>query len=627
MDTRARDDTLITKIQYEFPMIIGRMSREEVSLLAGLEKPTEVFEDVDGLLEEILRNGLVALQNLPELRPELFTSGVIELWRGGIEKEEIPLEDVTTRDRLPTLVAQRMTGSKQDEVGKSLVFHLVDIFAEENCFFDEVETELQRRKAGDEVEEVIRKLVRGQVIVRKGDIIDDEDLIRIRAIGESAVTFNINTIVGTAILLAIIYAVAFMLLGKNFFGKSLSDNEVYFLTGMAFLYIVIASALTQVPWESNWIPVSVLIPIGLFGILATLIIETRIGFIFTVLLSLLGLLIFRMDAFAFLFSFLSGMASCAVVLSVERRIDLVKAGLLIALINFLLILMVGLLRSLQSVPVLQALGWGLATGFSCGILSLGFLPILEHAMNTSTRFRLMELSDLNSPIFKKMLNLAPGTYNHSIMVANLAESACTKIGANALLARVGGYYHDIGKIDSAKYFIENQRESNLHDELKPRLSAAVIRSHVKVGIEKAKEFGLPKEVIGIISQHHGKGLISYFYQRALNDGKTEKNGKISSNDFSYSGEWPKSKEAAVVMLADAAEAAARTLKNPTVGKLEKFIWNIIMDKFDSGELQRSNLTFADLEDIKNSFVHILAGYYHSRIEYPSQKEDQTEEAI
>jgi putative nucleotidyltransferase with HDIG domain len=239
-------------------------------------------------------------------------------------------------------------------------------------------------------------------------------------------------------------------------------------------------------------------------------------------------------------------------------------------------------------------------------------------MNAATRFRLMELSDLNAPIFKKMLSLAPGTYNHSGIVANLAETACQEIGANALLARVGAYYHDIGKIEQAKYFIENQRELNLHDELKPSLSVAVIKSHVKVGVEKAKELGLPKEVIEIISQHHGKGLISYFYQRALDSEKIE---KVSSEDFSYSGEWPQTKEAAVVMLADAAEAASRTLKKPSVARLGKLIWSIIIEKFNSGELNRSNLTFNDLEKIKNSFVHLLAGYYHSRIEYPNQKEE------
>jgi len=224
---------------------------------------------------------------------------------------------------------------------------------------------------------------------------------------------------------------------------------------------------------------------------------------------------------------------------------------------------------------------------------------------------------LNAPILKRMLSLAPGTYNHSISVANLAESATSAIGANALLARVGAYYHDIGKIEQAEYFIENQTSYNKHDALKPSLSAAVIKSHLKMGIEKARELALPQEVQEIIAQHHGRGVIKYFYQRALENGEKT---NVSTDDYSYQGYRPSSREAAVVMLADTVEAATRTLKKPTIAKLEKFVWDIIMEKFTTQELGDSQLTFHDLETIKKSFVQVLAGYYHSRIEYPKVKE-------
>jgi putative nucleotidyltransferase with HDIG domain len=617
-DQQSIEETLLAKIQFEFPMLAGKMRKESLSQLLSVSDVEEIFESVNLLLDQVMREGLADFQDLREKKPELFTSGMIELWRGGIEKEEIPVDRIITLSRLRTWAETSLESSALQEGEKSLVSQLLSVFAEENCFFDELETEAKRKKAMEEIEEVIRKLVKGQVIVRKGDIIDEETLTKITAIGESALTVNINSIAGTAIFLSIVFVLAFFLLGERYSGKTFTMSQIYFLVGSALAYLIVASFLTQIPWESKWIPASVLLPTGLFSILVSLIITTRVGIIFTVLLALLGLPIFGMDLFAFLFVLLSGISGCAVVISVEKRIDLIKAGIFLSLYNCIVILMLGFLKSYQSVSFLHALGWGIGNGFSCSILSLGFLPILEHMLNASTRFRLMELSDLNSPIFKKMLSLAPGTYNHSIMVANLAESSCTRIGANALLARVGGYYHDIGKIDQARYFIENQKELNLHDDLKPSLSAAVIKSHVKVGIEKAKEHKLPKEVIDIIAQHHGKALISYFYQRALNNGKNE---KVSSDDYTYTGEWPKTKEAAVVMLADAAEAASRTLKNPSVAKLEKFLWSIIMDKFNSGELNKSNLTFNELEEIKNTFVHVLAGYFHSRIEYPSRKEE------
>ncbi len=618
LEQKSIEEILITKFQFEYPMIAGKLRKEDLASLSSISDVDAIFENGSLFLEQVMREGLANLHALREERPELFTSGMIEIWRRGIEKDEIPVDRIITLERLAVWTESKLEGSILKEVQKSLVHRLLSAFAEENCFFDERETETKKKKAMEEIEEVARKLVKGQVVVRKGDIIDEEMLTKITAIGESALTVNFNSIAGTAMLLSIVYVLAFFLLSPRFSGKSFSMNEIYFLIGAALVYVVVASFSVQFPWESKWIPISVLLPTAVFTILVSLIISTRVAILFTVLLSLLGLPIFGMDLFAFLFIFLSGTAGCAVVMSVERRIDLIKAGIFLSLYNCIILLMLGFLKSFQAISFLYALGWGIGSGFSCSILSLGFMPILEHMMNASTRFRLMELSDLNSPIFKKMLSLAPGTYNHSIMVANLAESACTRIGANALLARVGGYYHDIGKIEQARYFIENQRELNLHDDLKPSLSAAVIKSHVKVGVEKGKEQKLPKEVIDIIAQHHGKALISYFYQRALD---SEKNEKVSSDDYTYTGEWPKTKEAAVVMLADAAEASSRTLTSPSVAKLEKFLWSIIMDKFNSGELNKSNLTFNELDEIRDTFVHVIAGYFHSRIEYPNQKEE------
>ncbi|MGA2480578.1 MAG: HDIG domain-containing metalloprotein [Spirochaetia bacterium] len=225
----------------------------------------------------------------------------------------------------------------------------------------------------------------------------------------------------------------------------------------------------------------------------------------------------------------------------------------------------------------------------------------------------MELSDLNSALFKRMLSQAPGTYTHSISVANLAETASEAIGANALLARVSAYYHDIGKVDQADYFVENQKAYNRHDELRPSLSVAVIKSHVRIGIEKARELKLPQAIIDIIAQHHGRGLITYFYHRAVKEGK---NPRVSRDDYSYPGVRPRSKEAAVLMLADSVEAASRTLKRPTEARLDAFVHEMIMEKFTSGELGDSMLTLRDLELIRKSFVHILEGYFHTRIEYP-----------
>ena len=228
----------------------------------------------------------------------------------------------------------------------------------------------------------------------------------------------------------------------------------------------------------------------------------------------------------------------------------------------------------------------------------------------------MDLSDLNNPVMKKMLVTASGTYNHSLMVASLAEAACNEVGANPLLARVGAYYHDIGKMDNPEYFVENQGGGeNIHKEINPSLSASVIRTHVKRGIERAHALRLPKPVIDIISEHHGNQVIAYFYNEAL-----KINPDVSPEDYSYSGNPPSTKESAVVMLADTVEAACRSLDKPSVPRLEKFITTLMTAKIDQKQLEDCNLTFNDITKIHDAFVQILAGYYHSRTKYPDQKD-------
>ncbi|MDR3247590.1 MAG: HDIG domain-containing protein, partial [Treponema sp.] len=269
--------------------------------------------------------------------------------------------------------------------------------------------------------------------------------------------------------------------------------------------------------------------------------------------------------------------------------------------------------------------WAAFNGLASGMLVVGVLPPLEHALNAVTAFRLIELSDLNNSTLKALFTAAPGTYSHSIMVANLAEAACHDIGANPILARVGSYYHDIGKMDNPSYFVENQTDYNRHDDIAPRLSATVIRSHVKLGVERGQALGLPQAVIDVIAEHHGNSVITWFYSKAQQQESAEGKSDVNIADFTYPGNPPRSRESAVVMLADVTEAAVRTLQKPTAPKMEKFIQELIDAKVEHGQLAESELTFRDLEAIKKAFVRVLVGYYHSRIEYPKAAEPSPEE--
>jgi putative nucleotidyltransferase with HDIG domain len=423
-------------------------------------------------------------------------------------------------------------------------------------------------------------------------------------------------IIGTIFLVFLIYILFIILSGQRITGKQLNNREKYLLASIIGIYITGSILLNNLSPGFDGFPVSLLIPTSLFIMLISVFMGTRLAMIMALALPLGAYFAGAFDNYSFVISLVSGAAASTVLHNAKNRMSLIKAGLVIAAANCTAVIVILLIRQagLYDYPVL--IFWAALNGIFSGMFTLGFLPPLEHALNAVTSFRLMVLSDLNAPLLRKLFTAAPGTYSHSLMVANLAEQACQDIGANALLARVGAYFHDVGKIENPDYFIENQTSHNRHDEINPRLSATIIRSHVKVGVEKAYSLGLPKDVISIISEHHGNSIISWFYNKA-----TEQEELVNSEDFTYPGNPPHSKESAVVMLADITEAAVRTLNKPTAGKIEKFIEQLFDAKIDHGQLSKSELSFRDLEIIKKAFFKVLAGYYHSRIEYTKLKED------
>ena len=300
---------------------------------------------------------------------------------------------------------------------------------------------------------------------------------------------------------------------------------------------------------------------------------------------------------------------------------MVFVSLILAFMDSVMVVLIAVIFNEKFAHMPIIIGGVAANGFLSGILALGFITPVEFLLNTASVFRLMDLSDLNNPVMRKMLVTASGTYQHSQMVAQLAENACRDIGANALVARVGAYYHDIGKMDQSEYFVENQTNGiNKHNAMKPSLSVSVIRSHVRKGVEKAHQLHLPQQIIDIIEEHHGNNIIAYFYEEAKKE-----NPNVNPADYSYTGNPPSTKESAVVMLADTVEAACRTLENPTEERLDKFIQMLINGKAEHHQLDKCDLTFSDITTIKDAFVKLLVGYYHNRIEYPDQK-DPAEDA-
>lgn len=471
-------------------------------------------------------------------------------------------------------------------------------------------------------------VTKGEKIIRKGFPITEEGFSKLRKMSASPLYIDYRAFANSELyllLLSIMWYLLFTFISVN---RKLLFKEPL-LQVIFFLAVYAVTAFCgKLPLFSSPYSICVVIPSALFIMIVTILYGNLSALLLSIVMSIGVLCATNWQIPTFLMTLASSLTAAAIVRKIERRLDLVFAGLMIAVFNIVFVLLFSVIfnETFDDIPKLMI---GLAiNGFLSGILTLGFLTPLEIILNTASVFRLMDLSDNNTPIFKQMQIQTNGTYNHSMMVAQLAEAGCREIGANSLLARVGAYYHDIGKMDQSEYFVENQVNGmeNKHNDLNPTLSASVIKSHVRKGVEKARQLHLPQAVIDIISEHHGNSIITYFYNSAK-----EKDPSLDEDDFRYPGIPPTTKESAVVMLADTVEAACHTLENPTSQRLDKFITMLINQKVENKQLDNCDLTFRDISKIKAAFVNLLTGYYHNRIKYQNQQDPdeapaKTEEA-
>lgn len=458
---------------------------------------------------------------------------------------------------------------------------------------------------------------KGEKIIRKGFPITEEGYAKLKKMSESPVYIDYRAFADSVIYHILMCVLFFFFFSRIYFKMKMIEIKEL-ITECTFYVIVFASIIfgSKITYFSSPFTLCAIIPSSLFIFLISILFGQLNAVFFSIMISLAVLNATSYQIVPFLFVLSTSFASTRLVRKIDHRTDMIFVSVLQSILNAVFYL---IFKIVFNEPVSMGLG-GLVgvtlNGFFSGILCLGLLTPLEILLNTASVFRLMDLSDLNNPFMKKMLVTASGTYNHSLMVASLAEAACNEIDANPLLARVGAYYHDIGKMDNPEYFVENQGGGgNIHKDLNPSLSVSVIRSHVKRGIEKAHSLRLPKPVVDIISEHHGNQVIAYFYNAAR-----QIDPNVSPEDYSYTGNPPTSKESAVVMLADTVEAACRTLEKPSVPRLEKFINTLVSSKIEQEQLDNCNLSFSDVTKIQAAFVQILAGYYHSRTKYPDQKD-------
>ncbi|AZT91649.1 HDIG domain-containing protein [Caldicellulosiruptor changbaiensis] len=403
------------------------------------------------------------------------------------------------------------------------------------------------------------------------------------------------------LILVLFLSVYFYLFEREFIN---SCKDMIAVSTILILNLFLIKFLTPIPTFA--------IPACMGIVLISLLIDVRIAIVFNIVVSIITLLIVGDKNLDFaLYLFIGGSLSSIVSHKIQSRMQFISHGFLASLISALFVLAIELVYQTDEEMVLyNPINSFVGTALSF-VLAYGTLPIWEYIFDYATPIRLMELSNPNHPLLKRLLLEAPGTYHHSLIVGNLAEVACEAVGGNYLLARIGAYYHDIGKLKRPFYFKENQIvEEDPHNKITPTLSALIITSHTKDGVEIGKEYKLPKQVLDIIRQHHGTTKVAFFYGKAL-----IQNQQVSEQKFRYEGPVPQSKEAAIVMLADSVEAAVRALSSPTPQLIETTIRGIIYEKLMDGQLNSSNLTFKELETICESFIKVLTGVFHKRVSH------------
>ena len=487
-----------------------------------------------------------------------------------------------------------------------------------NLFYDAAQTKERLKQASDSISGVTVEVKRGEMVTQKGLLVNPKDQLRLIQIQKRMAKKQLEnrlSAVGLFVLLG--FAVIFLYL-RQFQPKELGS--------VRFVLLVFSSCFVTLLFEKMTLQIHsasapYLLPGALAAILLTILWNPTAGILGALAMPFFSapLVDFRPEVVLAIFfgSVVGGFASRRI----RKRIHFLKVGLAVGVSNAIVLAAVSSFQEMGQSEILQGSLVGLGNGFLVTALAFFLVPLFEQLFNLTTDITLLELSDLNHPLLKRMVVEAPGTYHHSLVVSTLAEAACEAIGANALLARVGSYFHDIGKIARSEYFTENQTPQTRmkHEPLTPTMSCLVIMNHVKDGMELAKRYKLKDVIIRFIPEHQGKGVVYYFYKKALDQAAPGETVRV--DDFRYPGPKPQSRETAVALLSDSVEAASRSLKEITPAAIRSLVRKIINEKFIDGQLDECDLTLKDLHKIQESFVHNLMAIFHTRVNYPTLPQD------
>jgi hypothetical protein len=517
---------------------------------------------------------------------------------------------------------------------KEAAFSLAKKIIEPNLTFNKEATEKKKLAIIGEPNSTFFQVQKNEMIVREGEKIGYLELAKLNAFYKSVTDKKISRF---TILLGFFFTSLFLSIvlylwrTRNWITTSARSNvdlfvfgiiallQILFIKAGIFISLAVNKAFPFIPNEACFFA----IPFALGAMTIAILINRNVALIISVLTSFMIGFIFDEKIIFPLFSVLGSIAASYQIVRIRQRSVFLRIGLFLGIINMAAIICLNLITGNLFNDLFLRLIMGFIGGVFTGILVAGITPLFESLFGFITDFKLLELANLNQPLFQRMIIEAPGTYHHSIIVSSMVEAAGEAIGANSLLAKVSAYYHDIGKLMKPQYFIENQlTNENKHDNLSPKMSSLIIIAHVKDGCELSAKVKLGQQIINIIREHHGTSIVNYFYNKAKKD-KDESIRSLSESDFRYPGPKPQTKEAGLVMLGDVIEASSRTLSNPTPARIRSLVRERIEGIYTDGQLDECELTLSNLNTIAETFTKILTGIFHHRVDYTESAQRET----
>ena len=626
---KEREEELVSELGVE-------LSDGELGILRKFYFDQKMLNNIQKIIDEIYSKPIVYdIQILQKAKDKGII--IINLKSG----EQKPINDYTqikdigqAKKELKKLIDQKFAGYPKSL--KNVLNKIISDLLRPNLTFNKQETEEIKKEKVQAVKPVYFKLKKGEVIVRKGDRITEEQWKKLRAIQSEQKKFGGGFLFfGLLILISLTQFFTYTFSERNIKKFRLQYKDLIFLSicliGSLFvlkLVVYLGGNLKEIFSLPDEVSFYYLAGVAGSAMVVRMVLNSETAIVYSFLLALFSGLVLGFDFYPVIYHLVGALVCANEIGACEQRSKIFRAGLFLGLVNFIMVFSFALLKN--TIQDQELLFYNSVFAFSGGILSAivttGLVPAIETIFNYSTNIKLLELLNQEHPLLKELSLHAPGTHQHSLLVANLAEAAAEAIGANPILVRVMAMYHDIGKLSKPEYFAENQREGkNPHLKIKPTMSALILTKHTKDGVELAEKYHLPKEVIDGIRQHHGTSLIKFFYEKA----KELENPEVDTvveEDFRYPGPKPQTREAGILMLADIIESASRTLREPNLAKIRGMVDNLINRAFIDGQLDECELTLKDLHEIAKAFTKVLGAMYHSRPDYPEPVEKGAQSA-